>query len=688
LIKKDSKYYYLLSLLLSLNVYCDAQKRYSIIPVRIPFSSSLNVTFGQGNNNIGTSLSAVSTGFNFTSGLCPAPGQYTIVNKTTCPSWLQPKFCNFQSDLKNPAYWDNIFFRPEDSSGYVMYVNNTGNSNPKIVFTDTVENLCGGNMYQFFASIMKAIPVTTICKGPDFTFNVRTVSGVQLQNYRTKDVDYSAKFILPAGETSCIVTIIVEPFPSVTPLVYCQSEFAIDDIQLLPYGPQPVITVSGYDISTWNVGSCFQATKPVVLNSTINTVYKNLFTDKSDTVNMFTNPAYQWQRSDDGGISWSDIPGATNTTFSQLFNVPDTFLIQLRVSEAASIGNENCSVLSNIIQVQIDGPPTNYTLKTNSPVCAGQDIKLAAEGAASYTWTGPNGFFDNVPYTTISSCSLKDSGMYYARLYSFGGCYAMDSIRVTVIGTDVHASPDTAVCKGNSVQLNASKGESYSWSPSKGLSSTTIVNPVARPDVSTVYTVTVTDKYGCSDTASTAIKLLNTKEVKAVISTNDYLCRSFDSVYFKTNSSGDIVKWLWTFGNGQTSIAATPPVQHYIVPAGRTGYLPKLVVTDSAGCTDSTVHLLTVVDNCFIAVPNAFTPNGDGKNDYLYAVNAYKAANLLFRVYNRFGQLIFVSRDRNKKWDGRVGGIEQGAGVYIWMLEYDVISGRKVSLKGTTVLIR
>ncbi len=666
----------------------NAQRRYTLIPVRIPYSAALNETFGQGSANVGAPLKSTATDFKFTSNLCPLPGEYTIVNKSICSTWIQPKFCNFHGPLKNPAYWDNYFFRPEDSSGYVMYVNNTHYNSRRILYTDTVSNLCGGSAYHFFASIIYTLPPSSTCNGPDFTFEVLTLSGMVLQSYRAKDVDYSSKFIMPPAESKCIVTIYVEPFPSTVPTVYCPSEFAVDDIQVIPFGPQPTINIAGYDSLKWVIGTCFQSTTPVVLNSAIEYSFTDPFSRLTNTIHALSNAAYQWEKSNDYGLSWSDIPGASNPTFSQIFSTPDTLLIRLRIGEAANISNKNCSMVSNIIEVQVDDAPKNYTIASNSPVCAGQNLQFNAEGGASYIWRGPNGFFDNIAYPHISNASLKDSGTYYVWLYSWGGCYVKDSVHVVMIGTDVHGGADTAICKGRYVKLTASKGESYIWSPAAGLSSTNNITTIAKPEVTTTYTVKVTDKFGCSDTASVIISILNNNEVKAGIAATGYICRAYDSVYFADNSTGNIAKWQWDFGNGQTSIAAKPGVQNYQVQAGKNSYAVKLTVADSTGCTDSTVHILNVVDNCYIAVPNAFTPNGDGVNDYLYPINAYKATNLLFNVYNRLGELVFTTTDMNNKWDGRRLGAEQSAGAYIWILQYNDAAGKKVFLKGTTILIR
>ena len=107
------------------------------------------------------------------------------------------------------------------------------------------------------------------------------------------------------------------------------------------------------------------------------------------------------------------------------------------------------------------------------------------------------------------------------------------------------------------------------------------------------------------------------------------------------------------------------------------------------GCSDTVEKSLTVLNNCQIAVPSAFTPNGDGLNDYLSPHNALKADKLEFKVYNRWGQLVFLSRDWRQKWDGRVNGIFQSSGIYVWMLSYTHHdTSQQVLQKGTVMLIR
>jgi gliding motility-associated-like protein len=153
-------------------------------------------------------------------------------------------------------------------------------------------------------------------------------------------------------------------------------------------------------------------------------------------------------------------------------------------------------------------------------------------------------------------------------------------------------------------------------------------------------------------------------------------------------SLGEIKSSYWDFDNGKSSVVFDPAPQNYTVDINRTDYKVRLAVTDSAGCFDTAYHVIKVESNCYIAVPTAFTPNGDGLNDYLYPLNAFKATDLTFKVFNRLGQLVFETNDWTKKWNGNVNSEPQPLGVYVWMLNYTDGNKKEVSLKGSTMLIR
>ncbi|MEP6749355.1 MAG: gliding motility-associated C-terminal domain-containing protein [Bacteroidota bacterium] len=191
----------------------------------------------------------------------------------------------------------------------------------------------------------------------------------------------------------------------------------------------------------------------------------------------------------------------------------------------------------------------------------------------------------------------------------------------------------------------------------------------------------------CSDSTTKTVLLDNS--LIASFETNSLLCPE-NAAIFKNNSIGkNITDYSWIFGDGSTSMLQAPDPKKYPVTGKETNYPVKLIVRNVANCFDTAINNIKVLRSCYIAVPNAFTPNGDGLNDYLYPLNAFKADNLNFNVYNRLGQMVFHSTDWTQKWDGKINSEPQGTGVFVWTLQYvDRDSGKKIFLKGTSVLIR
>jgi gliding motility-associated-like protein len=192
----------------------------------------------------------------------------------------------------------------------------------------------------------------------------------------------------------------------------------------------------------------------------------------------------------------------------------------------------------------------------------------------------------------------------------------------------------------------------------------------------------------CSDSTSMTIDLNN--EVKADFTMPDEICPE-DKLIVTNTSQGLIDNWLWKFDVTGTSTLKDPQPVRFNPPFNtEILYTISLTAVNTAlGCTDTRVKQLKVLKNCFIAVPTGFTPNNDGLNDYFYPNNALKADNLDFKVFNRWGQMVFHSRNWKDKWDGKINGLEQPTGVYVWMLSYTHHdTGEKVFQKGTVVLIR
>ena len=191
----------------------------------------------------------------------------------------------------------------------------------------------------------------------------------------------------------------------------------------------------------------------------------------------------------------------------------------------------------------------------------------------------------------------------------------------------------------------------------------------------------------CRDTSDT-VKIFLDNEMNAAFEATAIVCPS-ELAVFKDNSIGKIVNWRWDFGNGITTSSPTPLPQSYVPQRAPIDVFPRLIIQNNLGCFDTAFQKIVVPNSCYIVVPNAFTPNNDGLNDNLYPLNAYKATDLLFRVYNRVGQLVFETRDWSKKWDGKFKGQPADMGTYVWILIYtNMDTGKKVQLKGSSILLK
>ncbi|HOZ77941.1 MAG TPA: gliding motility-associated C-terminal domain-containing protein [Ferruginibacter sp.] len=227
------------------------------------------------------------------------------------------------------------------------------------------------------------------------------------------------------------------------------------------------------------------------------------------------------------------------------------------------------------------------------------------------------------------------------------------------------------------------------WTFDNGINST-------KKDTSVSYTVfgnktatLIVSNGVCSDSTTNNSILLD-NELKAVFENTAVVCPQ-DGAVFKERSYNRVVAWNWSFGEGLSSTLQSPPPQFYNVNNDNSiRDLPtRLIVTNDLGCSDTATGTIRVVGNCFIAVPKAFTPNGDGLNEFLYPTNAYKAKDLYFAIFNRNGNKMFETRNWQVKWDGTYKGNPQDPGTYVWILQYTHIdTGERYNLRGSTVLLR
>lgn len=243
-------------------------------------------------------------------------------------------------------------------------------------------------------------------------------------------------------------------------------------------------------------------------------------------------------------------------------------------------------------------------------------------------------------------------------------------------------------CERDTLELfhdGAHGANKWNWEYDNGPSSSQNTSVIYDEGGDRSVTLTVSNDF-CTDVASQTISI--PPHVRAAFSAPQVTC-AVDKVTIADNSIGNVSSWQWNFGDGTSSTMKNPDPFNYPKTPGEKTYTISLKVSNDIGCTDTISSNILVVGNCNILVPTAFTPNNDGKNDYLFPTNAFGADNLVFRVYNRFGQMVFEAKDWQRKWDGNVNGQPQNTGTYVWTLSYTLRStGRQYFFKGTTQLIR
>jgi gliding motility-associated-like protein len=424
----------------------------------------------------------------------------------------------------------------------------------------------------------------------------------------------------------------------------CGNDLALDDITFRPCGPK--VTAAFSTGSSDSADFCFNENKSITLNSGAQT--------------GFINPAFQWQQSTDNGLTWNDIPAATATTYTNVFSTPGTYLYRLEAAELPNIGIPRCRVASNPLTIIIDSLPSPGA-GNSSPVCDSSMVTLTATGGQGYVWTGPGGFTASTASPVLSNATLASQGKYYVTVQTPGGCVAEDSTVVTINPLPAaNAGPDASVCAGNTIVLNASGGVKYSWAPSEGLSNTGIADPIASPDTSMVYVVQVYNQFNCTATSSVTVTVLKKPVANAG---PDKEMIAGQSVTLTGSAGGDNISYYWTPPQYIDNVSTLTPVVSPLVD-----FTYTLHVTTTNGCGDATDDVFVRVYQK-VAVPNSFSPNGDGINDYWVIGGLDTYPESVTEVFNRYGQLVFRSVGYPKPWDGSFNGSPLPAGTYYYIID-------------------
>jgi gliding motility-associated-like protein len=361
---------------------------------------------------------------------------------------------------------------------------------------------------------------------------------------------------------------------------------------------------------------------------------------------------------------------------------------------------------AQIINVNTAG---NYTVTvTDGNGCTGEDVfkldVLTAE--ASITPSGPTSFCDGGQVTLQASIGLSylwstgattreivitTSGNYTVQIVNLNGCTAVSSLQ----NVSVHPYPIVRFVNDTSTLCGALRvkfknistydaGSIFAWDFGDGFTSS-IASPTH--DYKTVGTyiirLVIESPYGCVSEDRDTITVDFAPEAIPMFTMSTNLVPLFEANVDFVDQSLNAYTWLWGFGDGDTSTEKNP--SHVFDKPGT--YLVKLNVTNLAGCRK--VYELPVTVAPFW-IPNAFSPNGDNRNDLFFDSN-YTLDVISFDmvIRNRWGQVVYETKDFGQPWDGR-GNDESIApeGTYVYDINIRAKTGLDYNFKGTVNLIR
>ncbi len=315
----------------------------------------------------------------------------------------------------------------------------------------------------------------------------------------------------------------------------------------------------------------------------------------------------------------------------------------------------------------------------DTTICLTDTVRLnPATDALNFHWT---------PATTLDNPDVKNpvarptATTIYTLVANIGKCQATDGVVVrTVPYPTVIVNDDTVICYGDRAQLFASGGVSYRWLPATGLNRNNIPSPVASPEVSTSYIIAVTDNLGCPKPAFDSVHIRVVPPVPAFAGNDTAVVIG---QLLQLNATG-AESYVWSPPTGLSNSTISNPVANLNEDIT---YTVRISTEEGCFAYDS-IRVRVFKTNPDIFVPTAFTPNHDGLNDQLIPIPVGISEIDYFRVYNRWGQLVFSAEDIGKGWDGRISGKEQGSDSFVWYVKGTDFTGKIVFKKGSTTLIR
>ena len=585
--------------------------------------------FGTGSPNLLSPNPGIAPGYNYTFNVPPVDGQYVITNNTAnWPLW---------------ASWLGIGDNSTDPNGYMMVVN--ASNEPGLFYEQNVSGLCENTLYEFSADIINLIKIGTPDHiDPDVSF---LLDGVELfttgnipktENWTT----YGFTFTTAVGQQSLTLSL-----QNNAPGGF-GNDLAIDNISFRACGPETSVSPNASMINL-----CEDA-PPLELEATI-------------VGNQYINPAVQWQQSFDEGLSWVDLSGATQNTYSHPSSMAGIYYYRFLVADGpGNLSSDNCRVNSDpkIINVL-----PKETLLTET-ICDGASL-------------------------LVGDSIYSESGIYMDTLVNFLGC---DSILITELSVEVNpdfmaelvATPPCGNLADGSVSVENLSGGTPPYNYTfEGVDSGT-TSFYSDLQGGETYSVVIQDDEGCAielsvfmdNPSGLFLELGEDQTVELGESVNL-------SPFYNFTPSG----FNWHTFTPIDCIDFVDCDQFDFVPTVSQQVVLELFAGDECAVSDSI--FIEVVDVRKAWLPNAFSPNGDGANDYFTVFGNTSNAQVVedLKIFDRWGGVIFqandfVPNDLRSGWDGTSKGEPLGIGSYLYTATVRFVDGQVLRYSGDVFLAR
>jgi gliding motility-associated-like protein len=377
-----------------------------------------------------------------------------------------------------------------------------------------------------------------------------------------------------------------------------------------------------------------------------------------------------------GSFTWTPNTNITNA------NAADPTVFPPATTSYVVELNDNGCINKDTVQVRVVNFVT-LQARPDTVICLTDSVQLSASGdGLQYAWS-PAATIDN-PSSANPKANPASTTTYQVTA-TIGGCSATDNVTITTIPyPGARAGNDTAVCFSTSAQLQAAiTGSRFTWSPTGSLSNPNVLNPIASPSATTAYILTVVDNIGCPKPGRDTVVVTVLPKVNAFAGHDTSVVVGQPLQLSASGGEG----YVWIPTTSLNSGNVHNPIGVYDGSFDSIEY--KVIVMDENGCVDSSFVTVKVFrTNPQIFVPTAFTPNGDGKNDVFRPIAVGISKIEYFRVFNRWGEMVFSTTTNEVGWDGKINGKEQATGTFVWLVKAVDYTGKAVFAKGTATLIR